>query len=142
MSSSTTTQAHIAYELIEDKEPEVVVIEFLSHDIPGPLHALELKEQLASLIRPELPRNYVIDFRNVRALGSTAFGEIAEFVRRVGRVRVCNLDYTLRLGASLIGLDGRVEFCDSRHAAIREARRDWKRGEEDTVDYPDEAGRN
>ncbi len=78
----------------------------------------------------------MIDFANVRSLGSTAFGEIADFVRRVGRVRVCNLDYTLRLGASLIGLDAWVEFAESRQAAIRAARRDWRRGEEDTVDYP------
>ncbi len=73
------------------------MIEFLSHDISGPLHARELGEQLDSLIRPELPRNYVIDFGNVQSLGSSAFGEIANFVRRVGRVRLCNLDDALIL---------------------------------------------
>ncbi len=133
MSTLAAVQAHIAYELIDDNDPKVVVIEFLSPEIASPLHALELGEQLHSLIRSELPRNYVIDFGNVRSLGSTAFGEIATFVRRVGRVRVCNLDETLRLGAALIGLEDWVEFADSRHAAIRAA----KRGEEDTVDYPD-----
>jgi len=136
MSTAPLTQSHIAYETIGDHRPEVVVIEFLSHEIAGPVPAQELAEQLDSLIRPDLPRNYVIDFANVRSLGSTAFGEIAEFVRRVGRVRVCNLDRILRLGASLIGLEDRVEFADSRHHAIRAARQDWKRGEEDTVDYP------
>jgi anti-anti-sigma regulatory factor len=133
MSTTAAVQAHIAYELIDDNSPKAVVIEFLSPEIASPLHALELGEQLNSLIRPELPRNYVIDFGHVRSLGSTAFGEIARFVRRVDRVRVCNLDETLRLGAALIGLDDWVEFADSRHAAIRDARR----GEEDTVDYPE-----
>jgi anti-anti-sigma regulatory factor len=136
MPSEPITQSHIAYDTIGDHRPEVVVIEFLSHEIPGPHQARELAEQLDSLIRPDLPRNYVMDFANVRALGSTAFAEIADFVRRVGRVRVCNLDQILRLGASLIGLDDWVEFADSRQRAIRAARRDWRRGEEDTVDYP------
>jgi len=130
------TRPHIACEPIGEDNPEVVVIEFLSHEICSPLHASELGAQLDSLIRPDLPRNYVIDFANVRSLGSTAFAEIADFVRRVGRVRVCHIDHILRLGAALIGLDDWVQFADSRHEAIRAARRDWRRGEEDTVDYP------
>ncbi len=133
MSTTATIQAHIAYELIDDNDPRVVVIEFQTHDFSSPVHALELGEQLSSLIRPEWPRNYVIDFSNVRSLGSTAFGEIMSFVRRVGYVRVCNLDETLRLGAALIGLDDCVEFADSRHTAIRDA----KRSEDDTIDLPD-----
>ena len=136
MSTATMTCAHIACEPIGDDPPEVAVIEFLSPEICGPLYGHELGAQLDSLIRPDMPRNFVIDFSNVRSLGSTAFGEIADFVRRVGRVRVCHLDPMLRLGASLIGLDDRVQFCDSRQQAIRAARRDWRRGEEDTVDYP------
>src|SRR6185312_824745 len=140
MSAEPFTQSHIAYDAIGDDRPEVVVIEFLSHEIPGPHQAHELAEQLDSLIRPDLPRNYVIDFAHVRGLGSTAFAEIADFVRRAGRVRFCNLDHILRLGASLIGLDDWVEFTDSRQRAIRAARRDWMRGEEDTVDYPESVG--
>ncbi len=133
MSMLAAVQAHIAFELIDDHNPKVVVIEFLSQEITSPIHALELGEQLHSLIRSDLPRNYVIDFNHVRSFGSTAFGEVVRFVRRVGRVSVCNLDDTLRLGGALIGLDDWVEFADSRHAAIRAA----MRGEEDTVDYPD-----
>ncbi len=136
MFAPTDTQSHIAYETIGNDRPEVVVIEFLSHDIAGPHQADELAEQLNSMIRSDLPRNFVIDFAGVQALGSTAFGEIANFARRAGRVRVCNLGHFLRLGASLIGLDDWVIFADSRQKAIRAARRDWERGEEDTVDYP------
>ena len=136
MSTSTMARAHIACEWIGEDKPEVVVIELLSQEMCSPLLAEELGAQLDSLIRPDVPRNFVIDFANVRSLGSTAFGEIADFVRRVGRVRVCNLDDMLRLGASLIGLDDCVQFAESRNQAIRAARRDWRRGEEDTVDYP------
>jgi anti-anti-sigma regulatory factor len=137
MPAASITQAHIACEAIGENNPEVLVIEFLSPDIAGPVQARDLAEQLDSLIRPGLPHNFVIDFARARSLGSTAFGEIAHFVRRAGRVRVCNLGRMIRLGASLIGLDDQVEFSPSRPQAIRAARRDWRRGEEDTVDYPD-----
>ncbi len=134
------THAHIAYEAIGEDAPEVLVIEFLGREIAGPAQARELAEQLDSLIRTGLPHNFVIDFANVRALGSTGFAEITHFARRAGRVRVCNLDDILRLGASLIGLDALVEFAESRAQAIRAARRDFRRGEEDTVDFPDAPG--
>ena len=59
-----------------------------------------------------------MDFGNVRLLGSSAFEEIAGFVRHLGRVKVCNMGEGLRVGAGMIGLDQYVEFCDSREAAI------------------------
>jgi anti-sigma B factor antagonist len=122
MSDTSTIHAHIAYELVDETEPKVVVIEFLSRAIADPSHARELGDQLRSLIRPDLPRQYVIDFKGVRTLGSTSFGEIASFVRDVrqagGQVKVCGLDPMVRLGATLIGLDDRVEFAASRQAAI------------------------
>jgi anti-anti-sigma regulatory factor len=136
MSTSTAIQTHIAFELIDDDHPEVVVIEFLSHDLAGPFLACELREQLRSLLRANFPHNYVLDFGNVRAMGSTVFGEIISFVRRAGQVRVCNIHDSLRLGASMIGLDDCVEFAPSRRAAIEAALRAARRGEEETVDYP------
>lgn len=79
MSDTSTIHAHIAYELVDGNEPSVVVIEFLSPTISDPGHARELGLQLRSLIGPDLPRQYVIDFKKVRSLGSTTFGEIASF---------------------------------------------------------------
>src|SRR5262245_15304488 len=98
MSTAATIQPHIAYELIDDTNPDVIVIDFLSHDIADPACAHELGEQLDWLIRPELPQNFVIDFRNVRSMGSTAFGAIVGFARKARRVKLCNLLGTLRLG--------------------------------------------
>jgi len=139
MSTATTIQAHIAYELIEDTNHDVVVIEFVSHDLASPVHARELGEQLNSLIRPHSVQYFVIDFATVRSLGSTAFGEIVSFVRKARPVWVCNLDATLRLGASLIGLDDCAKFTANRRVAINEAVRTARRDEEDTVDWPDGA---
>lgn len=137
MTTATIAHAHIACEVVGEDNPEVLIIEFLSSEIVGPIQAEELADQLDSLIQPGLPHNFVIDFSNARSLGSTAFAEIARFARRAGRVRICNLDDILSLGASLIGLDEQVEFSPNRAQAIRDARQDWRRGEEDTVDYPD-----
>jgi len=136
MSTTTAIQAHIAYELIDDTHPDVVAIEFLSHEIAGPSQARELGEQLESLIRPDLPQNFVLDFCNVRSLGSTAFGEIVSFAQKVGRLHICNMQNNLRLGAALIGLDECAELAADRRAAINGARRTAMRDEEDTVDYP------
>ena len=136
MSTTTTIQAHIAYELIDDHDPEIVVLEFLSPEIVSFSQARELGEQLDSLIGPGLPQNFVIDFGNVRLLGSTAYGEIVQFARKAGRLVICNLKDDLRLGAALIGLDDFVEFAADRRSAINLARRAAMRDPEDTVDYP------
>src|SRR6516162_2812829 len=102
MSPNATMQAHIAYELIEDTDPKVVAIEFLNREFADPSHARQLGEQLDWFIQSDLPRNFVLDFKNVRSLGSTAFGEIANFIRKAGQVRICNLHETLQLGAALV----------------------------------------
>jgi anti-anti-sigma regulatory factor len=133
---STTADAHIAYELIEDTNPAVVAIEFLSRDLADPIHARQLGEQLDSLVWSDLPRNFVLDFKNVRSLGSTAFGEIAGFIRKAGQVRVCNMHETLRLGATLIGLSDSAEFALSRPEAIHAAQQAAEEGEYDTTESP------
>ena len=43
MSGNSTIHAHIAYELIDEAEPKVVVIEFLSRAITDPSHAHETR---------------------------------------------------------------------------------------------------
>jgi hypothetical protein len=136
MLTETTTHAHIAYELIENSDHQVVVVEFLSDDFSSPGGARELGIQLQSLIRPHPPQYFVIDFAGVRAIGSTAFSEVLTFVHRARPVWICNLAEPLRLGASLIGLDSWARFAVDRHAAIRDAARTARWDEEDTVDYP------
>jgi hypothetical protein len=129
MTPTATIHAHITYELIDDYDPIVVVVEFLSQDIVGFNRSRELGDQLDSLIRPELPDIVVMDFGNVRWLGSTAFGEIVAFARKSRRLFICNMDRNLLLGAALIGLDDYVETVADRHEAIREAKRAAMRSE-------------
>jgi anti-anti-sigma regulatory factor len=134
MSTTMTIQAHIAYELIENANHQVVIIDFLSHDITTTAHARELGEQLQSLIRPGPAQYFVIDCAGVRSLGSTAFSEIVSFVHKAKSVWVCNLENTLRFGAALIGLDNWAKFAANRHAAIEVAERTARWDEEDTLD--------
>jgi anti-anti-sigma regulatory factor len=136
MTASATVQRHIAYELIDEHKPEVTVIEFLSRDVLGPHQAQELREQLESLIWAGVPRNFVIDFGNARSLGSSAFAVIANFVRKYGHVRACNISHGLQLGAALTGLEHWVQFAEDRDAVICEAIRDARRGQDETEDYP------
>jgi anti-anti-sigma regulatory factor len=128
MVSRSGVQAHIAYELIGEIEPKVVVIEFLSRELGSPIHAHELGEQLRSLIDPDSPRFFVLDLKNIRTLGSTGFGEILMFVREAVRVIVCNLPASLELGAAMIGLEDQVEFARDRQSAINTAIRasEWR----------------
>jgi hypothetical protein len=136
MSPSTPIQAHIAYELMDEPNPDVVLIEFLSREIIGPGQAAEFRRQLDSLVRPELPHRFVMDFGKVRCLGSSAFSEIGSFARQVGRLAVCNMHHDLRLGADLVGLERYADFADNRQAAVAQVRRGELHGAEDTGDYP------
>jgi hypothetical protein len=136
MTASAQVQLHIAYELMDEEKPEVTVIEFVSRDVVGPNQAQELREQLESLIWADVPKTFVIDFANARALGSSAFAVIAGFIRQVGYVRVCNLSHGLMLGATLIGLEDWVPLEEGRGSAIREARRAARHGQDETEDYP------
>ena len=136
MSTAAEVQAHIAYEVIEDPKHQIVVIEFLSPDITSPVLAHELGRQLQSLIRFDPPQYFVIDFAGVKALGSTAFSEIVSFVHMARPAWVCNLEGSLMLGASLVGLENWAKFAAGRRAAITEAERTARWDEEDTIDYP------
>jgi anti-anti-sigma factor len=117
-----SSHAHIAFELNDDKNPRVVIVEFLSRAIADPGHAAELSSQLCTLIRPELPKRFVLDFEDVRSLSSTAFGALVSFVLKVrqagGQVAICNMDEFVRFGADVIRLGDYAEFADDRHVAI------------------------
>jgi anti-anti-sigma factor len=116
-------QAHIAYELNDDRHPGVVIVEFLSRAIADPAHAAELSQQLCTLIRPEFPSRFVLDFDKVRSLSSTAFGALITFVLKVrqagGQVAICNMDEFVRFGADVIRLGDYAEFSPDRETAIK-----------------------
>ena len=114
----------IAIDSTEDNHPKVTVIEFLVHAVGDPTAAAHLGQQLSSLIRPELPNQFVLDFKNVRTFSSTAFGALVSFVLKVrhsgGKVKICNMDNFVRFGADVIRLGDYADFAASRQTAIDE----------------------
>jgi anti-anti-sigma factor len=118
MSSQET--AHIGHELIEN--PRATILDVISHSIADPEHAAELSRQLASLVRPELPNRYVLDFKNVRTFSSTGFGALVAFVLKVrkagGQVIICNMDEFVRFGADIIRLGDYAPIVANRQAAL------------------------
>ena len=117
---SSQEVAHISYERID--RPRAGLVEFLSHSIADPEHSAELSRQLASLVRPELPNRYVLDFKNVRTFSSTGFGALVSFVLKVrkagGQVIICNMDEFVRFGADIIRLGDYAPIVADRQAAL------------------------
>jgi len=99
-----------------------VIVEFLTRAIADPVHAVELSQQLCSLIRPDFPNQFVLDFDDVRSLSSTSFGALVSFILKVrqagGQVAICNMDEFVRFGADAIRLGDYAEFADSVQSAI------------------------
>jgi anti-anti-sigma regulatory factor len=123
---SSQPNAHIAYELID--RPCAVIVEFLTHAIADPAHAAELGQQLGALVRPELPKSYLLDFHKVRSFSSTAFGALVSFVLKVrkagGQVLICNMDEFIRFGADLIRLGDYAPISADRQEALDQLARD------------------
>jgi anti-anti-sigma regulatory factor len=118
MSSKET--AHIGSELID--RPRATLVDFLSHTIADPEHATELSRQLVSLVRPELPNRYILDFKNVRTFSSTAFGALVGFVLKArkagGQVLICSMDQFVRFGADIIRIGDYAPIVADRQAAL------------------------
>jgi anti-anti-sigma factor len=123
---SSQPDAHIGYELIDN--PRAVIVEFLTHSIADPAHAAELGQQLGALVRPDLPKSYLLDFHRVRSFSSTAFGALVSFVLRVrkagGQVFICNMDEFVRFGADLIRLGDYAPISTDRQGALDQLARD------------------
>jgi anti-anti-sigma factor len=117
---SSQEVAHISYERID--HPRASLVEFLSHSIADPEHSTELSRQLASLVRPEVPNRYVLDFKNVRTFSSTGFGALVAFVIKVreagGQVVICNMNEFVRFGADIIRLGDYAPIVADRQAAL------------------------
>jgi anti-anti-sigma regulatory factor len=117
---SSQPHAHVAYELID--RPPVVIVEFLSHAVTDPAHAAELGQQLRSLVRPDLPKRFLLDFHKVKNFSSTAFGTLVSFVLNVrkasGQVLICNMDDFVRFGADIIRLGEYAPITANRSAAL------------------------
>lgn len=110
----------ISYERVEN--PRATVVDFLSHSIADPDHSSQLSHQLTSLVGPDWPDRYILDFANVRTFSSTGFGALVGFVLKVrkagGQVLICNMDDFVRFGADIIRLGDYAPIVADRQAAL------------------------
>jgi anti-anti-sigma factor len=117
-----------AYEIAERGGSRVVVVDLLIQSIGDPAHAARLGQQLSALIRPDLPNRFVLDFHNVKLVGSTAFGALVAFILKVreagGKVAICSMDHFVRFEADVIHMSNYAEFAPDRNTAIDAALKD------------------
>lgn len=109
---------HIARDVVDG----VQIVEISTPSITDPRHAGALKEQLFSLLQPDLPTRFVLDFKHVRTFSSTAFGAVMSFVleagKRGGRVTTCNMDEFIRFGSEVIHMGRYAEYHDDLAGAL------------------------
>jgi anti-anti-sigma regulatory factor len=126
--SNPPQTSEIAYEVAERAGAHAVVVDLLIESIGDPGAAARLGQQLSALIRPDLPKRFVLDFHKVKLVGSTGFGALVAFVLKVreagGRVAICSMDHFVRFGADVIHLGNYAEFTPDRSTAIDVALKD------------------
>ena len=136
MSARNTIGSHIAYELIDDRMRDAVLVEFVDPELTEP-------QQRASWVKSST-RCFGKTSRGISsstlgtsgALDSAAVRAMRRVAHRVDRLFVCNVRDSMRLGTGLGGLDDCAEFVADRRTAINEARKAAMGDEEETVDYP------
>jgi anti-anti-sigma factor len=120
--SPASSPPHIAFDFNDDLHPQMVIVEFLTHAFADPTHTAQLGQQLDSLIQPDLPHRFVLDFEDVRAFSSAAFGALVSFILNVrhagGQVAICNMDEFVRAGADAIHLGEYADFAADRQSGI------------------------
>jgi anti-sigma B factor antagonist len=101
---------------------DVVVVEIVSKDLQGPAAARELGAELSLVSAQDWAKQLLLNFSRIKYLSSTGFAVlfklVSQFAATGGRLRICNLDPAVRLGAEIVGLDKVVDIYDSEAAAL------------------------
>lgn len=99
-----TDTAHFKWDIVDG----VAVIDVETQKIDQPRLAQELKLQLLALLRAAQTKKYLINMRKAHYVGSTGFGVLLEFGKKVretgGSVRLCEMNKDVLVGANILGL--------------------------------------
>ena len=116
--ASTPEFQHLKLSRVND----VVVVEIVSKDLQGPTAARELGSELSLVSSQDWAKQLLLNFSRIKYLSSTGFAVlfklVSQFAATGGRLRICNLDPAVRLGAEIVGLDKVVDIYDSEAAAL------------------------
>jgi anti-sigma B factor antagonist len=109
--------AHIGLEM----DGDIAIVHILSREIRHPGPAVEMGEQLASVLDQGHER-ILINFKGNRYLCSTAFATLVNVAKKVqaagGQIKACCLDPDVQVGAQILGLGRFIEIHETERAAL------------------------
>ena len=101
---------------------DVAVVEVLTRELNDQDFATEFGGQLRELLATKPSDKFVLDFRHVEFMGSTAFAILFEFGREVraagGRAVACGMSHDVRLGADIVSLGAVMPIVDDEPSAL------------------------
>ena len=104
-----------------DHEGDIAIARVLSREIRHPGPAVEMGEQLASLLDRGHTR-LLINFEDNRYLCSTAFASLLNVARKAqaagGQLKACCIDPEVQVGAEILGLGRFIEIYETERAAL------------------------
>lgn len=107
------------FELEEDGK--VTVVRLLSDDLRQPSQAVDLGDQLTSLIESGRA-HLLIDFQKLNYLGSTGFAILLVLARKAraagGELKLLGMQEEVRFGANILGIGSVVAIYDDEEEAI------------------------
>jgi stage II sporulation protein AA (anti-sigma F factor antagonist) len=102
--------------------PGVTIVRVRNHQVRHPPQALDFGRELDSLVVRDGRNRLLLDFRRAETLGSTAFSILANLLKKVrtvgGRLAVCGLRPSARLGLNISRLDGLIDVFDDERSAL------------------------
>ena len=116
---STVDFQHITTSMVG----EVALVEILAKELRFPLQAQELGAEIALVAGQDWAKQLLVNMKHTKYLSSTGFAILFKLVKQAkdqgSKVKFCNLDPEVRLGADIIGLDKIASLCGSEHEAIK-----------------------
>jgi len=101
---------------------DVAVVDVLHREILGPEAAKTFGEQLGMLLSSGQNR-LLLDFSKTQIISSTAFGTLINFWKKVeaanGKLKICGMDSSVKIGADILGLGNYIPILDDRHDALK-----------------------
>jgi anti-anti-sigma factor len=99
------------------------VVEILAKELRFPHQALELGTELTLVAGQDWAKQLLVNMKHVKYLSSTGFAVLLKLVKQVkdqgGKLKFCNLDPEVRIGADIIGLDKVASLSGTEHEAIK-----------------------
>ncbi len=110
---------HIATSMVG----EVAVVEILAKELRFPQQAEELGTELTLVAGQDWAKQLLVNMKHLKYLSSTGFAILFKLVKQAkeqGRkIKFCNLDPEVRIGADIIGLDKVASLYGTEHEAIK-----------------------